>query len=136
MELITATLSNPTLTIFLVILIIYVGKHFFTSKQEHNNTELQICATQMDLNNAIGNLNVEISKIIGQQNEKLRIVQKETLDDVDRKYFTKELAKGHDDRITKLEELCCELKADTGKIPVMYDMIKEIKDTLNTAVTK
>lgn len=136
MELITATVSNPTLTVFLVILIIYVGRHFFTSKQEHSLTEKQLCATQMDLNNAIGNLNVEISKIIGQQNEKLRIVQKETLDDVDRKYFTKELAKGHDDRIAKLEELCTELKSDTGRIPVMYDMIKEIKDTLNSKVSE
>ena len=126
-------LANPAMAIVTVLIAVvsfFIGKLFFSTKEENHLLQNQMCASQLDVTNAINNVKIEMSTKAGELTEKIRIVQKDTLDEADRKYFTKEMAKRHDDRIEKLEILCAELKENSSKIPLIYSMVEKMQEKI------
>lgn len=129
-------LANPLLTLLGVLIVAVVGKYLFMSKdsekqimQDLNNIaqkeDKKILAVEHDFSNSMHQLELNIAKDFGSYGEKIRIVQKEILDEADKKYFTKELAEKHNERITKMERIIDEILPRLAKIDTIFDMMSK-----------
>lgn len=129
-------LANPLLTLLGVLIVAVVGKYLFMSKdsekqimQDLNNIaqkeDKKILDVEHDFSNSMHQLELNIAKDFGSYGEKIRIVQKEILDEADKKYFTKELAEKHNERITKMERIIDEILPRLAKIDTIFDMMSK-----------
>lgn len=108
-------LSNPLLTVVVAIVCVLIGKYVWVSKEDEKKINndishvaqqhtLDINATKEDITSQIHALELSYSEKMGEHKERMRIIQKEILDEVTEKFCTKETAYHHEDRIAKLEE--------------------------------
>lgn len=127
-------LANPTLTILVVVIILAIGKYVFLPKDSkeqitkdiHNVSDkdnLMLNQLENRLTQNIHALEVRLTKQLGEQAEKMRLIQKETIKESDEKFFTKEMAEKHNERITKMEELMNAFLPKLEKIDIIYDLI-------------
>lgn len=110
-------LANPIIAILTVFIIAVVGKYLFMSKD-----------SEKDINNDLHELELRFMEKFGMCSEKMRIIQKEVADEADKKYFTKEMAEKHNERITKMEEVIKEVLPRMEKLDVMYNIVTKNKE--------
>ena len=127
-------MSNPLITILIVLVIAVVGKYLFISKDKEkdiindiNNIsekeDKKIDKIKSDFTNDIHDLELKILEQFGNQKEKMRIIQKEIADEADKKFFTKEMAEKHNERISKMEEVINAMLPRLEKLDIVYDII-------------
>lgn len=133
MELIIA---HPLTTILILAVMAMAGKYLFMSKDSEkqiikdlNNItskeNTKITEIERAFSDNIHRLEISIAKDFGNYGEKIRIVQKEILDETDKKYFTKEMAEKHNERITKMESIINEILPRLAKIDTIFDMMNK-----------
>ena len=127
-------MSNPLITILIVLVIAVVGKYLFISKDKEkdiindiNNIsekeDKKIDKIKSDFTNDMHDLELKILEQFGNQKEKMRIIQKEIADEADKKFFTKEMAEKHNERISKMEEVINAMLPRLEKLDLVYDII-------------
>ena len=127
-------MSNPLITILIVLVIAVVGKYLFISKDKEkdiindiNNIsekeDKKIDKIKSDFTNDMHDLDLKILEHFGNQKEKMRIIQKEIADEADKKFFTKEMAEKHNERISKMEEVINAMLPRLEKLDIVYDII-------------
>ena len=127
-------MSNPLITILIVLVIVVVGKYLFISKDKEkdivtdiNNIsekeDKKIDKIKSDFTNDMHDLELKILEQFGNQKEKMRIIQKEIADEADKKFFTKEMAEKHNERISKMEEVINAMLPRLEKLDIVYDII-------------
>ena len=127
-------MSNPLITILIVLVIAVVGKYLFISKDKEkdiindiNNIsekeDEKIDKIKIDFTNDMHDLELKILEQFGNQKEKMRIIQKEIADEADKKFFTKEMAEKHNERISKMEEVINAMLPRLEKLDIVYDII-------------
>ena len=127
-------MSNPLITILIVLVIAVVGKYLFISKDKEkdiindiNNIsekeDKKIDKIKSDFTDDIHALELKILEQFGRQSEKMRIIQKEVADEADKKFFTKEMAEKHNERISKMEEIINAMLPRLEKLDIVYDII-------------
>lgn len=127
-------MSNPLITILIVLVIAVVGKYLFISKDKEkdiindiNNIsekeDKKIDKIKSDFTNDMHDLELKILEQFGNQKEKMRIIQKEIADEADKKFFTKEMAEKHNERISKMEEVINAMLPRLEKLDIVYDII-------------
>ena len=127
-------MSNPLITILIVLVIAVVGKYLFISKDKEkdiindiNNIsekeDKKIDKIKSDFTNDMHDLELKIWEKFGNQKEKMRIIQKEIADEADKKFFTKEMAEKHNERISKMEEVINAMLPRLEKLDIVYDII-------------
>lgn len=127
-------MSNPLITILIVLVIAVVGKYLFISKDKEkdiindiNNIsekeDKKIDKIKSDFTNDMHDLELKILEQFGNQKEKMRIIQKEIADEADKKFFTKEMAEKHNERISKIEEVINAMLPRLEKLDIVYDII-------------
>ena len=127
-------MSNPLITILIVLVIAVVGKYLFISKDKEkdiindiNNIsekeDKKIDKIKSDFTNDMHDLELKILEQFGDQKEKMRIIQKEIADEADKKFFTKEMAEKHNERISKMEEVINAMLPRLEKLDIVYDII-------------
>ena len=127
-------MSNPLITILIVLVIAVVGKYLFISKDKEkdiindiNNIsekeDKKIDKIKSDFTNDMHDLELKILEQFGKQKEKMRIIQKEIADEADKKFFTKEMAEKHNERISKMEEVINAMLPRLEKLDIVYDII-------------
>ena len=127
-------MSNPLITILIVLVIAVVGKYLFISKDKEkdiindiNNIsekeDKKIDKIKSDFTNDMHDLEWKILEQFGNQKEKMRIIQKEIADEADKKFFTKEMAEKHNERISKMEEVINAMLPRLEKLDIVYDII-------------
>ena len=127
-------MSNPLITILIVLVIAVVGKYLFISKDKEkdiindiNNIsekeDKKIDKIKSDFTNDMHDLELKILEQFGNQKEKMRIIQKEIADEADKKFFTKEMAEKHNERISKMEEIINAMLPRLEKLDIVYDII-------------
>ena len=127
-------MSNPLITILIVLVIAVVGKYLFISKDKEkdiindiNNIsekeDKKIDKIKSDFTNDMHDLELKILEQFGRQSEKMRIIQKEVADEADKKFFTKEMAEKHNERISKMEEIINAMLPRLEKLDIVYDII-------------
>lgn len=114
-------LANPLIAILVIIIIAVVGKYLFVSKESEKELE-------KEFNKDIHDLELKITEKFGLCSEKMRIIQKEISDEVDNKYFTKEMAEKHNERITKMEEVIKEVLPRMEKLDIMYNIVTQNRE--------
>lgn len=117
-------LSNPVTTVIVAVVCILVGKYVWVSKDDEKKINKDITKTKQDFVTELHDLEIAFTEKIGNQSEKMRIIQKDILDEADKKFFTKEMAERHNERITQLEQILHEILPRLEKIDVLYDMYK------------
>lgn len=133
MELIIA---HPLTTILILVVMAMAGKYLFISKDSEKQIikdlndivakeETKISEVEHVFSDDIHKLELSIAKDFGNYNEKIRIVQKEILDEADKKYFTKEMAEKHNERITKMENIINEILPRLAKIDTIFDIMNK-----------
>ena len=132
-------IAHPLTTILIVMVMCFVGKYLFMPKDSEKQIvkDLNNIASKEDekianmehlFSDNIHQLELNIAKDFGAYGEKMRIVQKEILDEADRKYFTKEMAEKHNERITKMEKVMDEMMPRLGKIDTIFDLLSKQYD--------
>ena len=127
-------MSNPLITILIVLVLAVVGKYLFISKDKEkdiindiNNIsekeDKKIDKIKSDFTNDMHDLELKILEQCGNQKEKMRIIQKEIADEADKKFFTKEMAEKHNERISKMEEVINAMLPRLEKLDIVYDII-------------
>ena len=127
-------MSNPLITILIVLVLAVVGKYLFISKDKEkdiindiNNIsekeDRKIDTIKTDFTNDMHALELKILEQFGKQREKMRIIQKEVADEADKKFFTKEMAEKHNERISKMEEVINAMLPRLEKLDIVYDII-------------
>lgn len=127
-------MSNPLITVLIVLVLAVVGKYLFISKDKEkdiindiNNIsekeDRKIDTIKTDFTNDIHALELKILEQFGKQSEKMRIIQKEVADEADKKFFTKEMAEKHNERISKMEEVINAMLPRLEKLDIVYDII-------------
>lgn len=127
-------MSNPLITVLIVLVLAVVGKYLFISKDKEkdiikdiNNIsekeDRKIDIIKTDFTNDIHALELKILEQFGKQSEKMRIIQKEVADEADKKFFTKEMAEKHNERISKMEEVINAMLPRLEKLDIVYDII-------------
>ena len=127
-------MSNPLITILIVLVLAVVGKYLFISKDKEkdiindiNNIsekeDKKIDKIKSDFTNDMHDLELKILEQFGNQKEKMRIIQKEIADEADKKFFTKEMAETHTERISKMEEVINAMLPRLEKLDIVYDII-------------
>lgn len=127
-------MSNPLITVLIVLVLAVVGKYLFISKDKEkdiindiNNIsekeDRKIDIIKTDFTNDIHALELKILEQFGRQSEKMRIIQKEVADEADKKFFTKEMAEKHNERISKMEEVINAMLPRLEKLDIVYDII-------------
>ena len=127
-------MSNPLITILIVLVIAVVGKYLFISKDKEkdiindiNNIsekeDKKIDKIKSDFTNDMHDLELKILEQFGNQKEKMRIIQKEIADEADKTFFTKEMAEKHNERISKMEEVINAMLPRLEKLDIVYDII-------------
>lgn len=127
-------MSNPLITILIVLVIVVVGKYLFISKDKEKDivTDInniskkedeKIDKIKIDFTNDMHDLELKILEQFGNQKEKMRIIQKEIADEADKKFFTKEMAEKHNERISKMEEVINAMLPRLEKLDIVYDII-------------
>lgn len=127
-------MSNPLITILIVLVLAVVGKYLFISKDKEkdiindiNNIsekeDKKIDKIKSDFTNDMHDLELKILEQFGNQKEKMRIIQKEIADEADKKFFTKEMAEKHNERISKMEEVINAILPRLEKLDIVYDII-------------
>ena len=127
-------MSNPLITILIVLVLAVVGKYLFISKDKEkdiindiNNIsekeDRKIDTIKTDFTNDMHALELKILEQFGKQSEKMRIIQKEVADEADKKFFTKEMAEKHNERISKMEEVINAMLPRLEKLDIVYDII-------------
>ena len=127
-------MSNPLITILIVLVIAVVGKYLFISKDKEkdiindiNNIsekeDKKIDKIKSDFTNDMHDLELKILEQFGNQKEKMRIIQKEIADEADKKFFTKEMAEKHNERISKMEEVINAMLPRLEKLDIVYEII-------------
>ena len=127
-------MSNPLITILIVLVIAVVGKYLFISKDKEkdiindiNNIsekeDKKIDKIKSDFTNDMHDIELKILEQFGNQKEKMRIIQKEIADEADKKFFTKEMAEKHNERISKMEEVINAMLPRLEKLDIVYDII-------------
>ncbi len=127
-------MSNPLITVLIVLVIAVVGKYLFISKDKEkdiindiNNIsekeDKKIDKIKSDFTNDMHDLELKILEQFGNQKEKMRIIQKEIADEADKKFFTKEMAEKHNERISKMEEVINAMLPRLEKLDIVYDII-------------
>lgn len=127
-------MSNPLITILIVLVLAVVGKYLFISKDKEkdiisdiNNIsekeDKKIDKIKSDFTNDMHDLELKILEQFGNQKEKMRIIQKEIADEADKKFFTKEMAEKHNERISKMEEVINAMLPRLEKLDIVYDII-------------
>lgn len=127
-------MSNPLITILIVLVLVVVGKYLFISKDKEkdiindiNNIsekeDKKIDKIKSDFTNDMHDLELKILEQFGNQKEKMRIIQKEIADEADKKFFTKEMAEKHNERISKMEEVINAMLPRLEKLDIVYDII-------------
>lgn len=127
-------MSNPLITILIILVIAVVGKYLFISKDKEkdiindiNNIsekeDKKIDKIKSDFTNDMHDLELKILEQFGNQKEKMRIIQKEIADEADKKFFTKEMAEKHNERISKMEEVINAMLPRLEKLDIVYDII-------------
>ena len=127
-------MSNPLITILIVLVIAVVGKYLFISKDKEkdiindiNNIsekeDKKIDKIKSDFTDDMHDLELKILEQFGNQKEKMRIIQKEIADEADKKFFTKEMAEKHNERISKMEEVINAMLPRLEKLDIVYDII-------------
>lgn len=130
--------THPLFTILCVLLIVVVGKHLFMSKKDEttltkdiNNIakkqEESLADAKTTFSDNMHKLELNIAREFGTYGEKIRIVQKEIMDEADHKFFTKEMAEKHNERISKMEEIIREVLPRMQKLDIMYDIVTKHK---------
>jgi len=138
-------INNPLLIIIIVAVSAFAGRYVFVSKDDEKKLEKDMnCQSQkidtglnsvrQECTGALHNLQLNMSEGFGQHSEKIRIVQKEIMDEVDRKYLSKEMNRKQEERIEKMDEVLTELRRDVSemkpymeKIDLIYDVVLELK---------
>lgn len=132
-------IAHPLTTMLIVMVMCFVGKYLFMPKDSEKQIvkDLNNIASKEDekianmehlFSDNIHQLELNIAKDFGAYGEKMRIVQKEILDEADRKYFTKEMAEKHNERITKMEKVMDEMMPRLGKIDTIFDLLSKQYD--------
>ena len=127
-------MSNPLIAILIVLVLAVVGKYLFISKDKEkdiindiNNIsekeDKKIDKIKSDFTNDMHDLELKILEQFGNQKEKMRIIQKEIADEADKKFFTKEMAEKHNERISKMEEVINAMLPRLEKLDIVYDII-------------
>ena len=127
-------MSNPLITILIVLVIAVVGKYLFISKDKEkdiindiNNIsekeDKKIDKIKSDFTDDMHDLELKILEQFGNKKEKMRIIQKEIADEADKKFFTKEMAEKHNERISKMEEVINAMLPRLEKLDIVYDII-------------
>ena len=127
-------MSNPLITILIVLVVAVVGKYLFISKDKEkdiindiNNIsekeDKKIDKIKSDFTNDMHDLELKILEQFGNQKEKMRIIQKEIADEADKTFFTKEMAEKHNERISKMEEVINAMLPRLEKLDIVYDII-------------
>ena len=127
-------MSNPLITILIVLVIVVVGKYLFISKDKEKDivTDInniskkedeKIDKIKIDFTNDMHDLELKILEQFGNQKEKMRIIQKEIADEADKKFFTKEMAEKHNERISNMEEVINAMLPRLEKLDIVYDII-------------
>lgn len=127
-------MSNPLITILIVLVLAVAGKYLFISKDKEkdiindiNNIsekeDKKIDKIKSDFTNDMHDLELKILEQFGNQKEKMRIIQKEIADEADKKFFTKEMAEKHNERISKMEEVINAMLPRLEKLDIVYDII-------------
>lgn len=127
-------MSNPLITILIVFVLAIVGKYLFISKDKEKDivTDInniskkedeKIDKIKIDFTNDMHDLELKILEQFGNQKEKMRIIQKEIADEADKKFFTKEMAEKHNERISKMEEVINAMLPRLEKLDIVYDII-------------
>jgi hypothetical protein len=127
-------MSNPLITVLIVLVLAVVGKYLFISKDKEkdiindiNNIsekeDKKIDKIKSDFTDDIHALELKILEQFGRQSEKMRIIQKEVADEADKKFFTKEMAEKHNERISKMEEVINAMLPRLEKLDIVYDII-------------
>ena len=127
-------MSNPLIAILIVLVLAVVGKYLFISKDKEkdiindiNNIsekeDEKIDKIKIDFTNDMHDLELKILEQFGNQKEKMRIIQKEIADEADKKFFTKEMAEKHNERISKMEEVINAMLPRLEKLDIVYDII-------------
>lgn len=127
-------MSNPLITVLIVLVLAVVGKYLFISKDKEkdiindiNNIsekeDKKIDKIKSDFTNDMHDLELKILEQFGNQKEKMRIIQKEIADEADKKFFTKEMAEKHNERISKMEEVINAMLPRLEKLDIVYDII-------------
>ena len=127
-------MSNPLITILIVLVLAVVGKYLFISKDKEkdiindiNNIsekeDKKIDKIKSDFTNDMHDLELKILEQFGNQKEKMRIIQKEIADEADKKFFTKAMAWKHNERISIMEEVINAMLPRLEKLDIVYDII-------------
>ena len=127
-------LTNPYVAILVVGIVAIVGKYFFIPKEKETTIvqgindlskveDVKINNLEAKFVKDIHDLELNIAKEFGQQSEKMRIIQKEINDEADKKFFTKEMAERHNERIAKMEEIVSAILPKLEKIDMIYDIV-------------
>lgn len=137
-----AMIAHPLTAILILIVMAVAGKYLFISKDSEKQIikDLNSVAKKEDdkisevehaFSDSIHKLEISIAKDFGAYGEKIRIVQKEILDEADKKYFTKEMAEKHNERITKMENIINEILPRLAKIDTIFDMMNKQNENHN-----
>lgn len=137
-----AMIAHPLTAILILIVMAVAGKYLFISKDSEKQiiTDLNNVAKKEDdkisevertFSDSMHKLEINIAKDFGAYGEKMRIVQKEILDEADKKYFSKEMAEKHNERITKMENIINEILPRLAKIDTIFDMMNKQNENHN-----
>lgn len=131
-------LTHPLLSVIIVIVLVIVGKYLYVSKDDGIKLKNDInnlgaksdnCDAELEkkFDKAIHETELKFTEKLGEHSEKIRIVQKEILDEANEKFFSKEMAMQHDDRIANLEEMMRQILPRLEKIDLLYELIQDKK---------
>lgn len=137
-----AMIAHPLTAILILIVMAVAGKYLFISKDSEkqiikdlNNVtkkeDDKISEAERAFSDSMHKLEINIAKDFGAYGEKMRIVQKEILDEADKKYFSKEMAEKHNERITKMENIINEILPRLAKIDTIFDMMNKQNENHN-----
>lgn len=113
--------THPLFIIGVIVVSTYAGKYLWASKDDKNQVEKTFTSE-------MHKLEISIAEKFGNIGEKIRIVQKEILDETDNKYLSKEIGLRHDARIAKLEQMMLEIAPRLVKIDTMFDFMNKQND--------
>ena len=146
-------LSNPYITILIIIIVIFVGKELFLKKDEKEKIEKDISlissksdgcisSVRQETTGALHNLENKIGEKFTAHSDKFYEKIADTLDKVDQKYLSKEINKQQIDRMNKFEErlenmecMLSEVKTtgdvNTSKLDSVVDMIEALSNKID-----
>lgn len=131
-------LSNPIVTIITAVVCVFVGKYLWVSKDDEkkvmedingiaSKVETHLSFIKEDFSKQIHELEISMAERMGAHSEKMRVIQKETLDEANERFFSKEMADQHDERITALEKAINEITPRLAKIDAMFELMNKEK---------